>query len=447
MAITYGQTPGTEVTLRGQSIAGVEVGQEETLVIFGKGDPSSGTATTNSPTQVPSMADADEAFGTGTELADACREALGNGANDSYLYGVMPSKTAVTGEAHAATQSFSVGNAPIIEDATEITITDTVDSVELAVEFHYASPPATPSSADTAFVNPFTGEIETDASSDYEVDYKYLEWANAFDSADQVLDEGESGVYVALSEAESVASTLAAKAQSLRDPDYKMVKAFAGAQPNATTSESPPTPMFDTTNYTDAVDALPQFLVAPVRQDDTAKTLLGAIGGIGAGNALTNPLLGDSLTNVTLETGVDDEGVLTYSERQNLRDAEVIPIKNEGSITIDGSVSTSTNTDWERDYQTIRVIDRAVLVVKAIGDAVYGTLDTAGRAQIAAQTAQGELEDMAADGLLEPNTQTETNLYVRPVDTGQGEVALEIGVTPVQAVETFTATVNIDTQG
>ncbi|GGM64282.1 hypothetical protein J2752_000453 [Halarchaeum rubridurum] len=446
MTITYGSTPGTEVILKGQSITGVEVGMEELLVIFGRGDPSSGTAATNTPTQITSADDAETKFGADTELANGCRDALNNGANNGYLYGVMPSTTAVTGESHAGTQSFTLGNAPIIEDTAEITVTDTTAGTDLDVEYHYGSL-ATPSSTDTAYVNPFTGDVETDASSDFEIDYKYLEWRGAFDSADMVLNEGDSGVYVALSEAESVASALAGKAQSLRNPDYKMVKAFAGAEPNATTSESPPTPMYDTTTYEDAVDALPQWLAAPVRQDDTTETLLGALAGIGAGNALTNPILGDALTGVTLETGKNDEGRLTKADRDNLRDGQVIPIKSEGSITVDGSSSTSTEADWRRTYQTVRVVDRCVLLVKAVGDAVYGQLDTSDREQIAAQTAQGELEDLAADGLLEANTQDETNLYVRPAETDQGEIALEMGVTPIQAVSTFRATVNIDTQG
>jgi hypothetical protein len=444
MTVTYDQTPGTKVTIEAGSIAGVEVGEEEKLVIFGRGDTANGNAQTNSPTQVSSAGDAEAEFGDNSELTRALKDAIANGANTGYLYGVAVANQSVTGEAVAG-GSGTLSNAPVVEDLSTISVQNTTDSQAAdSVAFRYDSAPSAPSTANEAHLNPFTGEFEAGDSDDYDVDYQYHDWQSAFDSADMVLEEGESGVYVALSEAESVAADLYAKATALRDPDYKMVKAFAGAQPNANSSDSPPAPIYDSGNYSDALDALAGFAVAPARQDGTTDTVLGAIGGLAAGNALENPIYNDSLSGVDLETGQDDEGRLTHADRANLRSSQVMPLKNEGSITVDGTLSTDQSELWEVDFQTLRVIDRCVLIVREIGQAVRGRLDTAGTGDIAAQEAQAQLEQLADDGLLKANASGETNLYVREDEsTPQGTVALEMGVTPIQAVETFEATITI----
>jgi len=452
MSVTYGQTPGIEVTLEGGTIQGVEVGEEEKLVIFGRGDTGNGSAQTNEYKQVQSGQDAETFFGAGSELAKALKDALSNGANSAYLYGVMPATQSVTdeditggGDAADSTGGSAIGNAPLIEDTNEITVEDDTGTV-MTVKFAYSDVAGMPApGADEIFINPLTGAWKADTADNYNIDYKYLDWSTAFDAADMVLNEGESGVYWALSDAESVGSTLAGKAEQLRDPDYKMVKSCSFAQPNDNTSESPPDPMFDTGAYTDGIDSLPHFLFAPGRQEDTVETVGGALGGLTAGNALENPIYGDHIEGVDLETGKNDEARLTHSERSDLRSAYVIPLKNEGAIEVDGSLSTYEQANWETDFQTVRVIDRAVLLVRAVGQAIRGDLDTDGADEIAAEEAQARLEDLADRGLLKANTRDETNLYVRPAgDDTQGTIALEVGVTPIQAVETFKTTITIN---
>ena len=88
MTVTYDQTPGTKVTIEAGSIAGVEVGEEEKLVIFGRGDTANSNAQTNGPTQVSSAGDAEAEFGDDSELTRALKDAIANGANTGYLYGV-----------------------------------------------------------------------------------------------------------------------------------------------------------------------------------------------------------------------------------------------------------------------------------------------------------------------------------------------------------------------
>lgn len=449
MTVTYDQTPGTKVILEAGSIQGIEVGEAEKLVIFAKGDPANGSAATNDPVQVSSVTEAENAFGAGTPIVRQVEQAINNGANPSYIYGVMPATQSVTNEAAAAVASYTLNNAPVIEDLTEITIeqdttADGAGDTAISTEFRYDDGATAPGDADSAFLDPNTGQVEFDEAGDYYIDYKYLDWSTAIGSADKVVNESESGVFFADSDAESVASTLAGKVTALRDPDMRMVKGFAGAQPNDNSSEATPDPIYDTVNYADAVDDLPMWLFAPAREDDETNTLGGGIAGVAAGNGLQNPIYNEPLTDVIPETGKNDEGQLTHSERSDLRGAQVMPIKSESSTRIDGTISTDTAELWETDFQTVRVIDRCVIIVHEIGKAIRGKLDNEGTEEIAAQEAQDQLEELAQDGLLKQNTSDETNLYVRADDsTAQGTIALEVGVTPIQAVETFETTIVI----
>lgn len=445
MTVTYGNTPGTQVTIEGGSVQGIQVGAEEKVVIFANGDPSVGSHSSNDPRQVESLTEVENQFGPGSDVAEVFADTRANGANveGGYVYVVVPTQTTVSNEAFTSVQSFTLANAPIVEDLSLITVTDTAAATDLTVEFRYQSPPPTPTNSDTAFINPYTGEVETDNSTDYEVDYDYLDWQGALDSADGVVQEDESATYIVNSPAESVASDALVKAENLRDPNYKMVKVVAGAEPNADSSESPPDPIYDLNAYSDGLDSLPGFAVVPCVQNDSTLTNLGAVAGRVAGNALTNPVRGENLRDVTVETGKNNEGRLTFAERQTARDKQLIPLRGGENPSMDGSLSTDTNETWETDIQTVRVIDRVVIIIKQIADAFLNKLDLSNRDELAAQAAQSELENLADDGLLVGNTPNETNLYVQPASSSQGEIALEAGITPVQAVETFDVEVTV----
>lgn len=442
MSVQYGQSPGTKVIVKGGSIQGIEIGEAEITVLFGHGDTASGNATVNDTVQIDSGTTAEEEFGTDSELTEALKAAIGNGADarNGYLYGVAVDTVSVTAEAVAG-GSGTLANAPLVEDTATIAVQNTTAIAAETPVFRYDSPPSTGSIAgDEVAIKPQTGEVEAGDTDDYEIDYEYYDWQSAFNAADTLLKEGESGAYFPLSDSESVASAAFSKAENLRDPDYKMVKVIAGAEPNANSSETPVTPIFDAGNYSDALNSLPGFAVAPNRQEDSTHTILGALAGVAAGNALTDPILTDELTGVSLETGNNDEGRLNHGDRQSLRDANVMPIKNEGTIEIDGSLSTDENQLWETDWQTVRVVDRCVLLIHEVAQFIRGQLDTDGVDDIAAQEAQAQLEELADDGLLKNG---EDELFVRPASTGQGTVALEVGLTPIQATETFETTITV----
>lgn len=436
---TYGDFPGVRVTTTGGGITAIDVGAEEKLVIFGNGDVSSGSASVNEPTQINSNRDADAKFGTDTELAQAMRDARGNGANIDLLYGVMYDEVAVTAESFAAAQTGTLANAPIVEDLSTITVTDTVASAEATVEFRYNDTLATPSSTDTVFINPLTGDWSADASSDYDFTYDYPDWQSALDSANNVLQEAETGVYVALSEAESVASSLSSTVTALRD-EYKLINGIAGAQPNTNSADNGPA--YDGSAYTDNVDSDTQFLAAPVRVEDSSDTVLPGIGGLFAGNAIDNPIYNDALTGYT---GLEQN--ITKSEEDSLADEQVIPVREAGSIRLKRSLSTSTAQDWERDFFRRRIVDRTILIAQQVGERTVGRINNEDTQRIAEDVIRSELQDLADDGVIRGNTSDEQNFTVEVSEnsTDPDQIDIDIGVTPFGVVKRIDAGVTIDT--
>lgn len=438
---TYGSFPGVQVTTQGGAIGGVEVGDEEKLVIFGEGDASAGSASVNDPTQVNASSEADDVFGD-SELSQAVRDAIGNGANVEYLYGVIVQENSITAEAFAGSASGTLANAPIVEDLSTITVQDTVDTTEASVEFRYESPPAAPSNADTVFINPLTGEWTADSSSDYEFDYTFQDWQNAFDSADLVVDEGETGVYAALTEAETVASDLASKVNALRS-DFKMVNGVSGAEPNATKIEDgTPRAVFDTATYSDAIDSDSYFLLGPVRKNDSTETVIGGAAGLMAGHAIDDPIYNDPLSGFT-----EIEQKLTSGEATDFEDAQVIPIRQTGSIRITRNLSTSTATDWERDFWRRRIVDRVILLAKQVGDATVGAINDSRTRQTAETTLFAEMSELVNSRLIKPNRDGANNWSVNVYEdsTNADEVNIDVGFTPYGIAKRIDESITVNT--
>lgn len=444
-ATTYGSLPGVEITVRGVAITGIVVGREQKLVAFGNGDTNNGTASANSPEKVLSKTEARDKFGSDTELAQGLEQSIQNGANaqEGFLYGVAPSEVSVTAE--SASQSGTLANAPIVEDTGEITFTDTTDG-DLTVEFRYESSLSTPSDADTVFINPHTGDYQADASAagSYEVDYTHLEWSKAFDSADGVLNEKESGIYVALSDTESVASDLSSKVNNLRDPDFKLVRGIAGAQPNATADGSEDSladgdAKIDVNNYSNNIDNDSMFLIGGARRENASDTLLGAVAGLFAGNELINPVYKDQLK------GVAPDQRLIKADRDSLRDNhQVIAISKEGSTNLHANTSTSTESDWQRDFHRRRIVDQVILIAKEVGDGIEGDLNSDDVRAAAEGAISGEIENLISDGVLEGNTSDTTNWFVNITEPSSDEAAVNLGIKPQGIIKNVDVIIDVE---
>jgi len=181
---------------------------------------------------------------------------------------------------------------------------------------------------------------------------------------------------------------------------------------------------------------------APTRRENGGRLVTGGVAGLFAGNGLTNPVYNDALNGYT---GVEQK--LTKAEANDLRDAGVIPIRQEGSIRVADNTSTSSATDWERDFFTRRVVDQVILVAKQIGDSIIGRRNTEQTRNIAEASIRGNIENFVEDGLLRPNTDDDQRWYVDayPEQNDTNKVNIDIGVTPVGVVKIVDETITIET--
>lgn len=487
MATTYGSFPGVRVNVAGGGITAVAIGEAEKLVLFGAAnytndggdtdlstlpdgstDAIDGAASSEEPVQINARREADNNFGEESALADAMREALANGANLNYLYAVAPERVNAIGEV-SSTQTGTLANFPLFEEDVDneanienIEVEDTTGPVDMTVTFSYDGTPSTPSAADTIAINPLTGEFAADATpdGDYEFNYKYLNWDGAFGATavQQILNEDETGVYDILTDSDAVSADLDSEVSTLRQ-DYKLVNALSGAEPNdnqiVTTDGEPlesdysnyrrTDARYNTSDYANAnqsIDSDYHFKMAPVRVEDEKRTALGGIGGLFAGNSINDPIYNDPLSGYQAL-----EQSLSKTDADNLREENVIPIRQAGSIRVKDNLSTSTETDWERDFWRRRIADRVILIGKTIGDAIIGQINDEGTRNSAERLIRQELRELVGDRLLKPNTQEETNWFVDVYEdsTNPNQVNIDIGFTPYGIVKRVEETITINT--
>lgn len=289
--------------------------------------------------------------------------------------------------------------------------------------------------------NAFTYAVAVD-DDDSEDGVEQIElWEAAIDSAQFVVNEGETGVYTVLTEDEDVVSYLSGVVTDLRG-DYKMVKGFGGAPPNDEDEDG--IPLYDTTDYSTPFDNDSLFVTAPNRQEDPDQdlTVLGGVSGRFAGNDITQPVYNTGLRGYT---GMYQP--ISRSEANDLRDANVIPIKQNGNIRIADNTSTSEELDWERDFWRRRIVDRVILIAKGVGDATVGRINDERTRDAAEDQIRTQLRGLVRDRLLEPNTGDEENWFVEvsqdPADPDK--VNIDMGITPQGIAKRVDVDLVIDT--
>jgi hypothetical protein len=480
MVTSYGSFPGVRVEVAGGGITAVSIGEEEKLVLFGEASYQDDSTVTSDgdedpleadlvgsleePTQINARREADTNFGGGSELADGMREALANGANINYLYGVAPRRFNVVDEVQS-TQSGTLDNAPIWEEDVSdesninaLVVEDTNDG-PLEVRYTYESPPTAPSDTDggtaveTVVVNPLTGEYSTDQSptGDLNFDYKYLDWQSAFDAkpVTRVVQEDETGVYAPLSDSDLVSADADGSASTRRGA-FQLVNVLSGAEPNDSERVNDDAgnyvrrdARFDTSAYSQgSVDSDYYFKLAPVRQENSVKTILGGVAGLFAGNPISDPIYNDPVSGYA-----DLEQKFTKADADNMRGENVIPVRQAGSIRVKDNKSTSTETDWERDFWRRRIADRVILIGKTIGDTIIGRINDEDTRDAAERLIEAELRELVGDRLLKPNGDGEQNWFVDVYEssTDSDEVKIDIGFTPFGIVKRIDETVTINT--
>jgi len=484
---TYGEFPGVRVETQSGGITGITIGEEEKLVLFGEanytldtsgdsdelvveGDDATLDVSASSPEQINALREADTKFGAGSELADGMREALANGANLAFLFGVAVPRDFVEAEVQS-TQTGSLDNVALVEHTGEsvdstgdtigdmgISATDTTDG-DLSVELRYNGSPATPTEEDTVFVNPLTGEYAADAaaSGEYEFSYTYNDYSTAF-SAEEVrgiVNENETGVYVALSDSDSVASSLQTEISTLRT-NFQLVNGVCIAEPNdnellgdANTSaeNGGADARYDAGNYGSAnqsVSAEYFYKFAPGREEDVVKTIAGGVGGLFAGNPISDPVYNDELNGYQ-----SLEQTFSKTDADNMRGEDIIPVRSGGAIRVQGNRSTAYSSAGTvaADFFTRRITDRVILIGKQVGDNTIGLINDEDTRSRAARLIRAELRQLVADGLIKPNSETENNWRVEVYEetTNRNEVNIDISFTPYGIVKRVDETITVDT--
>lgn len=474
MATTYGSFPGVQVTTAGGGITSVAIGDEENLVIFGEADyDRDGTnvqddgltadstdgldadtteASVNEPAQINARNESEMQFGEGSPLADAMKEALANGANIEFLYGVAVERT--LRQETVAAQTGTLTNTPIVEDEDEVWFDD--GGTRLDVRFTYDGSPASPAATDAVNINPHTGEFAADAApgTDFTIDYRSLDYDTAFGAGEvrNIVTEGETGVYVSLSEDDDVSANLQAEVADLRN-SYQLVNALNAAEPNdneEVTDDSGNVlrydARYDTANYDTARQSIDSdffYKFAPVREEDSPKNIMGGVGGLFAGNPIDDPIYNDALNGVG-----PLEQQLSRSEADDLRDLNIIPIRQAGSTRVKGNISTSTETDWARDFWRRRITDRVILVAKEVGDNIIGQINDEQTRNAARRQIEAQIRGLVDDRLIKPNGGDENNWFVDVYEssTNPDEVKIDVGFTPYGVVKQVDATVTINTR-
>lgn len=462
MTTTYGEFPGVKVEVAGGAISAISVGGQEKLLLIGAADYDdstdeiTGTASANEVVQVNARGQSETEFGD-SELAQAMRDALRNGASLDLLYAVAPERIDTTDETvdDSASASGTLDNAPIWED------TSLVDFGSGAtVEFRYDGAPTAPSTDDTVFVNPLTGEYTLTSGSvtgiDASADYRYLDWSSTFseDSVQRVIAENESGIWAPLTESDSV--SVEARNTVGGDPDvsddgglrdlFQMINVVSPAEPNDNRERDGNTYAgYDTANYGSAsqsVDADFYFKFAPARLLSDTSTITGGVGGVYAGNPLT-----DAVYNAEVEGFDKIEQRLTRTDAQNLRDEKIIPIRQNGSVRIKDNLSTSTETDWERDFWRRRIADRLILIAKNVGDNILGRINDEETRESAERQIRQEIRELVDDRILRPNTADETNYFVDVYEDADDpdKVNIDLGFTPFGIVKRVETSITIRT--
>jgi len=492
---TYGNFPGVKVTTESGGITNVSVGEEEKLVFFGEanyavngdgtglvveGDDPTLSVKANEPEQINAPRVADLKFGNGTELAEAMKESLGNGANLDYLYGVPVQRTVVEGESQGSL-SGTLDNVELVESAgapvdlssggsvNDFGIQPVEDpdnaAVPLNVEFRYeelldASSPEPEADSENVFINPLTGEYSADPNTvtPIEFSYTYNDYQSAFQSSEtqSVVNENETGVFFALTDSDSVSGELNTVVSNLRN-DYQLVNALSFAEPNAsnlyedsevTVENGGADARFNTATYDQANNSVSEahyYKFAPGRLEGVDRTIGGGLGGLFAGNPITDPIYNEVLSGYQ-----SLEQQFSKSEADEMRDEDIIPIRTGGNVRVKGNRSTAfdpTINSVAADFWTRRITDRVILIGKQIGDSIIGRINDEETRNSAERRIGQELRQLADRRLIRPNNGEETNWTVTAYQdpTNDDKVNIDIVFSPYGIVKKVDETITVDT--
>jgi hypothetical protein len=332
---TYGdnQEPGIITDLTSSAAVPTSGAAPNDVGIVGQAD----LANANSPAdtskvyQITRASKAVDYFGPteSSMLTNAVIDALNEGAYPVYA-AVAPS-TSVTSESHdgAGTTTVSFDNAPIREDADDITVTldGTTQTVNLVHDDVSTYSPA----AGECYVNPVRGkaEIESVPGTSLSFSYDHFDYTGGIDT---MVDKVPSVIdyLVPLSENGAVVDYANTTVANMED-EYNLALAVGGADIR-----------LDPSTFTQSYDDSRTQVVYPTRFED-GTSAIAAYAGFKAN-------LGLSATPINKRLQSDKRLAVTLSraERGSLIDENVVPMADEARgarIVDDPTTVTSSNTD------------------------------------------------------------------------------------------------------
>jgi hypothetical protein len=481
---TFGSFPGVRVETRSGGISAVVVGEEEKLVLFGEanyaldsgslvveGDDVTLDVSASSPEQITSTLQASAKFGSDSELSLGMQEALANGANINFLFGVAVPRVAVEAEVQS-TQTGTLDNVELVENTGAavdtsagtigdqgIEVTDTSGPSSMNVELRYNGAPNTPTESDTVFVNPLTGEYAADAApgGDYEFDYTFNDYSSAFSAPEvkTIVNENETGIYAAMSDSDAVSASLATEVLTLRQ-DFQLVNGLAIAEPNdnellddanSSDENGGADARYDAATYSSANQSVSEesiYKFAPGREQNERKTIVGGLGGLFAGNSITNPIYNDELNGFQ-----SLEQQLSKTDADNLRAEDLIPVRSGGAVRVQGNRSTAFSgaETVAADFFTRRITDRVILIGRQVGQNIIGRINDGETRALARRLIIVQLRSLVRDGLLRANSGEEQNFSVEVSEdpTNPDEVDINISFTPFGIVKRVDETITVNT--
>lgn len=144
---------------------------------------------------------------------------------------------------------------------------------------------------------------------------------------------------------------------------------------------------------------------------------------------------------------VDDLDVrFDDSAADDMRDENVIPIvqpQSGGDVIMDDNKSTSTETNYPRDYWWRRIIDQTILIAKAVGDNVLGSINDDDSRRDVRDQIEVEIRGLVNQRLLQPVPGEDWSVEVYEIDSET--VGIDLGITPTGIAKRVDTTVTIDT--
>jgi hypothetical protein len=421
MSEQYGTTtsvPDTSVGIEQGGTLAVSAAFESTVGLVGGYDSANGTATEGEVTTIESSPQAGTEFGDNSELKAQCDLAFNNGA--SLIYAVPVAETSET-ETLTGTASAVLANVPVfdprVNDEHSIDITDTGEGASVTVNY-VDNTPTSPSDSNTANLNPATGEVEFDESSDYEVTYSYGDYSTAID---KVTAKVPRSVGVCTESTEVTNDLLTVLNQY--DTDFDFMHGYVGKNVD----------LDNLSGYSQSFNDRRLAIVSAARgYTDEAETnevrTVGAVAGKQAGKEL-----GDSAASEPLRGFASLKQSPTNTKAATLIDNGVYPLQQSGGIKV---VKDTTTSDLEKFSRVAwsEIVDEVAAISDSIGSSFVSKANTKENRNLLDKSLNASFRELRDDNLLD-------TFFVRVSEgASSGDVDVDIGVDVVDYMDN----INID---